>query len=450
MQLLLCSLYVADKMIRDLAGEDLRWARLAVLCLIVIGGSLLVMTFVGMEHNLQILTILVLAHSAIRVLRKKHGGGTALCLAGVAAVLTRYEAVFAVVIIFVFLLWGQRVRLACSFAVASALPVVLYSVYGLLHGALILPDSLLLKTQESNWWRPFPSIEWPKGYTTFILFSGGMFLGIFVLLICLDRLVSRKILSSRDLQILLYFETCLLLFHYEFAKTGWATRYEAYLVVLAIVCCGVLGISVAIRQASPSLEFLTASSSVVLLALLLIPRIYLSDWTLRGGFKQIYMQQFQMARFLAASYPLDTVAVNDIGLVSYWEPRSIVDVFGLASPEITRLKLKGAFNADALSRISNREGARVAVVYAPWLGRALPSQWTLVGTWRMPKTWLGAPVLGGDSVNFYAVNAGDAEGLRRALSSYAPCLPQGVIQAGYNFQMNGSCTAPPVPAGWIW
>lgn len=442
----LASLWVADSLMQELGGEGFLKTRAFVLFLLVIAASLVVQTFVGLEHNLQILTMLLLLRAAVRVLAGESGGRVALCAYGVLAVMTRYEAVFAIMVIFVFLCRQRRFLPGFVLSFVSAMPVLVASAYGLSKGALLFPNSLLLKSSAAHQWRLFPSIAWPADYPVFLLVSGGALLVVCLLIVLAQFFGKPAWHLPGKTRMFLYLVTGLMVMHYQFARTGWVLSYEAYLVALAILCCACVFIAYARNQKSPAERRNTLLVYVVMALVLVGLRVYQSDLALRKGFRQIYLQQFQMARFLAQYYSGAPVAINDIGLIAYYQPRKIVDVYGLASTEITNLKLHGGFNAHALSRIADSNGVPVALVYRQALGAALPAEWKLAGTWKLPEPY----IVGGDTVSFYAVKDADLEPLKQALTGYAPCLPPVITQNGYAILQDRPCKDDPLPAGWIW
>lgn len=440
------SLWVADCLMEELAGENFLKIRIFVLLLLVVAASLVVQTFVGLEHNLQILTILLLLRAATRVLAGEAGEQKALCVYGVLAVMCRYESVFAIMLIFAFLCWQRRFGLGILLSVLSAMPVVLASVYGISKGALLLPNSLLLKSTAADRFRLFPSLAWPTDYPFFLLVSGGALTLVCLLLVSAQFSKNKSWRLPDKPRVFLYLVTALTLMHYQFARTGWILSYEAYLVALALIACACAFVIYARNQKSPTESRDILLVYVAMVLVLVGIRIYQSDVILQKGFRQIYLQQFQMARFLAQYYPGAPIAINDIGLMTYYQPRKIVDVYGLASTEITKLKLHGQFDAASLSRITERNGVRVALVYREPLGSALPPEWKLAGAWKLPEHY----IVGGDTVSFYALNDSELGPLRQALSNYASCLPAGIAQSGYAIQEGHVCQEQPVPTGWIW
>jgi hypothetical protein len=440
----LAALWVADSLIQELAGEGFMKTRAFVLFLLVVAGSLVLQTFVGLEHNLQLLAVLLLLRAAARVLAGEEGCRVSLCVFGVLAVLCRYESVFAIILIFVFLCWQRRFALGIVLSAVSAIPVLASSAYGLSKGALALPNSLLLKSTVTHRWRPFPSIDWPNEYQYFLFVWGGALLVVCLLFVLAQFAANSSLRLPGKPKMFLYLVTGLMVMHYQFAKTG--LRYEAYLVSLALICSSCIFIIYAQKQNTEAERRNVVRVYSVLVIVLIGIRVYQSDLALRKGFHQIYLQQFQMARFLAQYYPDAPVAINDIGLIAYYQPRKIVDVYGLASTEITKLKLYGGFDADALSRITDANDVRVVMAYRETLGSALPPTWRLAGSWKLPEPY----VVGGETVSIYATKDADLQPLQQALSSYAPCLPQAVSQNGYPVTPDGPCKEQPLPAGWIW
>ena len=78
---------------------------------------------------------------------------------------------------------------------------------------------------------------------------------------------------------------------------------------------------------------------------------------------EVYRQQYQMGLFFGEYYRGETVALNDIGAVSWLAPVKVVDLVGLASPEVADARRRDAdgtvFFGDAAS--ATRRRRRVCV-----------------------------------------------------------------------------------------
>ncbi len=135
----------------------------------------------------------------------------------------------------------------------------------------------------------------------------------------------------------------------------------------------------------------------------------------------IYLQQFQMRRFLL-DFAREPALANDVGLTAYRNPAGIIDVMGLGSEEIRRLRKANALDATAVQRIAQARGAKLAVIYTSWLGSALPSQWVVVGRLILQLPAISAA---GRIVTIYALNQSDVADLSAKLHAFAATLPHG-------------------------
>jgi hypothetical protein len=134
----------------------------------------------------------------------------------------------------------------------------------------------------------------------------------------------------------------------------------------------------------------------------------------------VYQQQYQMHRFLREFYRGGTVAVNDLGWVSYLRPPglNVLDLWGLASPEASRQAVKDDVWLDAMTR---SHGAGLAIIYPDWY-EGIPEDWYPLGTMCMtsPK------VLSDPCVVFYSTALGDPAALNAELAAFAGTLPSSV------------------------
>jgi len=161
---------------------------------------------------------------------------------------------------------------------------------------------------------------------------------------------------------------------------------------------------------------------VVLLAIPLAVRALSAVAVTPGAMRNVYQQQYQMARFFRDAYPGEAIALNDIGAVSWFAPSRIVDVMGLASPDVALLKRQRRFDRDAIDRLVRQHGVRAIAMYERVFAPIFPSDWRLVGEWKIA----GNVAVSEDTVGFFAASEIDAQHLRRALASFTPNLPAGV------------------------
>ena len=142
----------------------------------------------------------------------------------------------------------------------------------------------------------------------------------------------------------------------------------------------------------------------------------------------IYLVNWQIGKLLAQDYPGEAVAVNDIGSPAYLADLRLLDMWGLGSYDVMRLRRTSQWTTAAMRQVTAAHGVRVAVVREPWFRDfgGLPPEWIKVGEWTVsPQTFTD-----GDVTCFYALDGESALRLRRHLREFAPQLPAEVIQSG--------------------
>ncbi len=138
----------------------------------------------------------------------------------------------------------------------------------------------------------------------------------------------------------------------------------------------------------------------------------------------IHDQQYQMARFVNEFYPGTSIALNDIGAVSYFDDIHLLDIMGLDNAEIARHRVHDKMTSKLLEDIASREQVRIAIAYQAWatLYGPLPKSWEVTGAWQIPNNF----ICFSDYVHFYAVRPGEAALLRKNLEAFKARLPKGV------------------------
>ncbi len=214
------------------------------------------------------------------------------------------------------------------------------------------------------------------------------------------------------------------LLHACLVKMEWFFRYEAYVIAL-----GVLALALLVLPAGADLlsrgrrrSDAAATALVILLAIPLAIRALSALAVTPGAMRNVYQQQYQMALFFRDAYPIDTIALNDIGAVSWVAPSPIVDVMGLASSQIADLKRHRRFNRETLAAVMLRNNVKAIAMYEKVFAPVIPRSWQLVAEWRIPQN-VGVSE---DTVGFYAPTAADATRLRQALDTFRPRLPLAV------------------------
>jgi hypothetical protein len=459
----LIALWLYRAVWRSLVPEAPAILEFISLLAIVMAGSLVSLVFLGMEHILQCITVMSLLFATVAVANvrgpEKISPGLLfwLYLSGIVAVMTRFEGAFAVCVACSFLFLRGRRSLAVLASIVSALPILFFGWYSVRHGAAFFPNSLLLKAVHGR--GKLSGLQNLVGH--YSRYHG--FLWIW-LLTCGELALCYRFLKkpwSRQSVQLTLLVVLLTVLHCLFGAVGWAYRYEAYLVAMCLLSCGFLAAELLeeYARAVPAPQAARNALGVAIPALLLLlimctaARIDQTQSVINKGAENVYDQQLQIARFLEEYYPHETVAVNDVGAVSYLRSSPVLDLYGLASNQVARLTMEGRWNTASMDAETQKAGVRVAVVYNGWFRGAerLPSSWVEVATWTLPNPegeviWglrLPPPevVVGSVAVAFYATNAATASQLAANLRSFSPCVPPAVLQSlqGEVLHGGGAC-----------
>jgi hypothetical protein len=126
--------------------------------------------------------------------------------------------------------------------------------------------------------------------------------------------------------------------------------------------------------------------------------------------------RYQAARFLAAAYPDDAVAISELGYVGLYHDGPLTDVYGLGDHEVLQARLDGRADARFWDDLQRRRGFRVVVAYPFALDGEDPEGWYHVADWHRTDAYY-------ETISFWATVPEEVEPLLRALRDYEPDLP---------------------------
>ncbi len=411
------------------------WARAVALGTLFVLTPMPELVFDGMEHLLHVWFALELLDRASAALAGLDGGedtgrfdGAALVALAFLSVTVRYEAVFLVGGVAALLATRRRWVLAAAMVLAAALPIVVYGAIASSQGWPFVPTGLLLKTaviEETagealrRMFNEFAA-KIPGALPLVAAVSAGLVVNAL-------RTPGRDRSERVDQHAMLLFALAVVP-HLVLANLGNLFRYEAYLYAGGVFVMAGPAYQLALRLRARAAR----SPRPWLAAALLIVAVGLPGFTVaqRGAAallatpltsRDIHRQQIQMARFVGRYYPGETVAINDIGTISYFTDAPVLDIVGLASREVAAVHLSGDDFTERIGAIARDEGVRIALVYEPWLGDA-PAGWREVATWTVPDR----VVLGWPTVTFYAVVPTAYDDLLANLYAFSVELPAGV------------------------
>jgi len=156
-------------------------------------------------------------------------------------------------------------------------------------------------------------------------------------------------------------------------------------------------------------------------ALILIPLAFYAATTFRHitpSCISVYTSQYQPARFVYSYYNGDPVASNDLGAISFYaEDSRIVDLAGLADPDVLRRQRIRNWTPASADSLSEQMNANVAILHHSWSDAEVEPYWYRIATWQMR----------GDSVSFYSIDKRYVEKLQTTMHAFEATLPPGVV-----------------------
>ena len=164
-------------------------------------------------------------------------------------------------------------------------------------------------------------------------------------------------------------------------------RANAHLFMSLSIVLGVSLVSVMLLHCTKRqlIKTLVASSIISGLALIAIDRGVGAGDKIQSASSDIYLQQIQMSRFIDRYYRGHRVAANDIGAMTYFSDIHLLDLEGLASESVARVRLKSQLTTQTLDPIIRDFKPDLFVFYPSWFNgqTALPRWIVPVAVWKM-------------------------------------------------------------------
>jgi hypothetical protein len=373
--------------------------------------------FTGMEHSLHVAFCLWVIIGLIQF----HETGRAspwfvACL--LIGPLVRYEGLGVTLAACCVVAMRQPTRrLAVGVAALSITTVAAFSVFLLGLHLDPLPSSVLVKLNELNMHSTGQESGLFKSICqkTLTLAGAG-----FATLAAIFGL--RFAVGERADKPLAGFATAVLLGHIVLGHNGWFSRYEIYVLAMALCLACYLwrgAIDRLFEAHSPALAFVGLTAVV---APYCLPHLNTTVRTFRA-IREINRMQYQMHRF-ETEFHQAPVAVNDLGWVTYQNPNYVLDLWGLGSQEARKSRVHAGGSPAFLERLTKAHRVDLAMIFEPWFApTGLPSSWTRIGCLSIPADW--RTVTDQEAVTFLAVDPADVEALSRELLAFGKTVPQG-------------------------
>lgn len=387
--------------------------------LFILSTNIVGIIFTGMEHSLQVFSVLLIAYGLIVELEEDKVKWW-LLVSIILAPLIRYEGLAISLSAIFYLIMQRRLSISVITFIFLGLLLAAFSLFLMSLGLEVFPSSVTAKSS--------------------IVQSGG----------ALNRFVSNLINSLYHRQgIVLLFGCFVLMFYVGFSKSeirkkqlaivtilavfmhliagrfGWYNRYEIYILAFELVVILYLFVPL-ISKVFTNIETVKFSLFSIIIFLsgvsLLIGSPYIfSLSSIPNASNNIYEQQYQMHRFVVDYYD-DSVAVNDLGYVSYKNSNYVLDLWGLGSEKALKYRLR-ADNAHWKQELVDAEKVNLVMIYDAWF-QNIPDKWIKIGKLHLGKKRI-TPAR--SSVSFYATNRESYPEILKKLNLFSKSLPVGVI-----------------------
>jgi hypothetical protein len=412
--------YIAGLFLENhvLRATDGALFKLGLGCVAIFAMSAVALPMTGMEHSLHVLCVVALLYGlAIRLdsrapwwlwatiilLPLIRFEGLAMALAAVAAV---------------WLLGDRKPALACSAIIALLL--VGYGAIMLRLGLPILPSSVVTKSSVAAMMVEEPHLKkifsvLVKRLWGTIIDRQGAILMLLLSVIGIRMILDWGTAERRSTTTMAGVTGFALVAHAIAGEYGWFYRYEVYAVAAAVLTALFVWRS-SLRHFAQTRAFAIQGMVVFAMAIVVAPYVKAMYQTPSAS-RAIYDQQYQMHRF-ATEFYREPVAANDIGWVSYRNPAYVLDLWGLGSEEVRRLRSLGPFKPDDLRRLVTKHDVELAMIYEDRFIGQLPDDWHRVA---VLKTERGASA--SDTVSFFVFAKADPERVKAALREFKRTLP---------------------------
>lgn len=419
-----------------------QWYSFIILLLILFLTPIPALIFLGMEHTLQILLVLVFIYFTVNILTTQENLNKRnyyyLIILGVLLVTLRYESLFLISIVSLLLFLKKRYIWGLILILFSIIPILIYGIISMSNGWLFLPNSLV--TRSFLIYFNTISLENIFMMIKFIMlnFYNHIYL-VFLLILSLVFFIKYnenkpKYWSCKSILLIIFI---LLTFTNLFSLAVpydnsnlllYSFKYDSYLVTL-----GLLVIAILLKRYLPDKSFrLKKEELPKYLAVGLIILLILSPFSLRvysianiaQASNNIYEQQYQMGLFLNEYYNGESVAINDIGAISFLSNAKTLDLWSLGS--ITTLKYHEdlqIYNPQVLDSLIKENNVKVIVVYDQNF-KSKPDGLIKVAEWTIPRNI----VCTYDTVSFYSTSPYEARKLVNNLKEFSPRLPADIKQ----------------------
>lgn len=402
------------------ASGSQRWLVHLMCPLVILSINAYGLPMTGMEHSLHVLTVIVAMREMMAVAERRPPS-LSLTLALICMPFLRFEGLaLAGAAVLVLFCLGQP-RAATTIGLAIALGLAVYAGVMRHLGLPFLPSSVLLKSQSAaDVTSGLGLVGIVRSLAANVVMAFHHRWGIvFGLLSCLVLANTRAVLAKARTYPSRAVSSVLLLAgvgaHLMAGQYGWFHRYEVYVVAMLVV--GLLGLFGPGLLRSRWMTMLPGKLALLALSALLVEPYAEAAILTPSASRNVYEQQFQMHRF-ATEYFAHRVAVNDLGWVSFQNKAFVLDLWGLGSEPVRKVRVARMVDKSDIERWTEAADVDFAMIYKAWFVDAIPDSWCLMAVLNTEQvTAADANVL------FFATKPAVQTAMRDALQRFAPTLP---------------------------
>jgi len=395
------SIYLLSIFIELLFKKYEFYKKAIVLITLILIVPLFGVMMMGMEHSMQIFLSLAFTMIVVFRLDKKY-----LLIVGPLLVLTRYEmGVFVGVVLLTEVLMmknnvnkdflKKRILYYIKVLVVSAAPIVAYGLFTkFVYDIGFFPDSVISKLtgndQIINIYRHIlvNSVNYNVKVIFFLTFV--YIASMFILFLKSIMALSRP---NQYIVKLIYIAGGMSFFHILFSGVA-PIRYEAYLSPFIVFVIFYF----LFRKDEHMTNICEKSIMSMLLFLFFISKVLFANITTYNAPLNIHDQQIQNANFIKKNN-IKAVGLNDLGTISYFTNAMILDLEGLGTHKIAKLKEHGEFSPQKVRELISQDNVQWVIIYDEWYkdGRYVPNKCIKIGKTKLKKNF----ICGDDEVSFY-------------------------------------------------
>jgi len=400
-----------DALHKDSTGQVSAFAYVAApVLLFALNGYAL--AFTGMEHSRHIFVSLCIVVGLLRVSRTSPPG-IALLIAIVAAPLLRFEGfALAGAALVALALMGHWTRAITTGVIIVAL-VAGYMALMTSLGLPLMPSSVMVKSGPAAAMATshFTSIfgEVWQSLRESLQDRQGIVMAIAVALLLAGAVLNKSDPNARTVALV---AAAASVAHLLVGRWNWFGRYEVYIVATALAALLIVWrpwLSAAARR-------MTAPILIILLAPVVGSTYIYVTYLTPTAAQNVYEQQYQMHRFATEYFP-ESVAVNDLGWVTFQNESYVLDLWGLGSETARKTFSTQGRTPDAISQLTDGAGVTYAMVYERAFA-GLPADWCRMAQLRTTQVTSSY-----DTVEFFLIDPAKSAAMRAALDAFAPTVP---------------------------